>query len=249
MLKNGIISFLVLCLGIVWSCDHSNNNNLRYTVRNYQYDESGCNPGIQPCLLVNISYPVFSSLDSLANQINFFIGNGILDIIGLGDVESNTSLNLDKSISQLQKSFNRLKNDFKDYGTGWTVSIATIPIFSNDTLEVFAIESMTFFGGAHPNTNRRYYNINTATGKILKYNDLGINLDELKSRAEESFRRQNNLSEEESFNENGYLFPKNEFILSANFGIRGDSIILFYNRYEIAPYSNGPTELIMKWKY
>ena len=248
MRKNKIIPLLVLSLGVAGSCDHSNNKNLYYTITDYQYNESGCNPGTQPCLLVNISYPVFSGNDSLANQINFFIGNGILDIMGLGDVEANTYLNFDKSIDQLQKNFNRLKNDFQDYGTGWTVSIQTIPIFSGDTIEVFAVESMTFFGGAHPNTNRRYYNIATSTGKILKYDDLGTNLVDLKIRAEKLFRQQNNLSEEELFNDRGYLFPNNEFVLSANFGIRSDSIILYYNLYEIAPYTGGPTELIMKLK-
>ena len=247
MQKNGIIPVLLLYLGFIWSCNNTSNNSLHYTVRDYQYDESGCNPETQPCLLVNISYPVFSGNDSLSNQINYFIGNGILDVIGMGDVESSTSipLNLSKSINGLQNNFDRLKNDFQDYGTGWTVSITTIPISSTDTMEVFAIESMTFFGGAHPNTNRRYYNINTLTGKILNYKDLETDLDELKNRAEMVFRQQINLPVE-PFHENGYLFSNNQFVLSANFGLRGDSIILYYNRYEIAPYANGPTQLIMK---
>ncbi len=251
MMLNRIIIFLLLfSVVFIWSCSTISENVLSYSINIIKYEEPNCNNEKQACLLVNISYPVFIRNDSLAHRINHYISNGILDAIGsdsyrMGDVESSSPPSIEDGVDQLQLSFDRLKSDFNDYRTGWIVSVNTIPVYSNDTLEVFAIEYMTYFGGAHPNTNRRYYNINTRTGKILKYNDLKISSIFLKDRAEQIFRLQNDIPDRDDINVKGHQFPGNEFRLPANFGITGDSIILFYNRYEIAPYVKGPTELMI----
>lgn len=215
---------------------------LTYTIAHLQYDQSDCQGEREACFMANINFPEFTGLNtSMLMLPTRLVANNIIDALGMGDVESNAMPDIGKALENVAESLEEVKSA-NNYTNGWTADVQTIAIYEDDTLLVFAMELMTFFGGAHPNTNRRYYNLNRLTGK--PYNSPWmIKLPAIKQRAEHVFRELNHLGPDDSLNENGFLFTNNEFQLPSNFGIKGDSLILFYNRYEIAPYAYGPVEL------
>ncbi len=69
------------------------------------------------------------------------------------------------------------------------------------------------------------------------------NLEQFTAKAEIAFKKVNNINENISYSEAGFDFLGNKFILSANYAFLGDSIKLYYNPYEIAPYAAGDFEV------
>lgn len=216
---------------------------LTYSIEHLQFDNPGCQEEREACFIANIRYPIFSGLDSIKLLgPERLVGNYIIDVLGMGDVESNVQ-DIQKALELVEQSLENVKSSLK-YGIGWIADVQTFQVYEDDSLLVFGLESMTSFGGAHPNTNRRYYNFNKLTGESYSYDWL-VNQPGIKPRAEAFFRKTYGLDDNESFNSNGFLFPNDTFRLPANYGIIRDSLILYYNRYEAAPYSFGPVELII----
>lgn len=231
---------VTFCLGCV-----SGRGGLDYRISHTEYNNQDCQQEKEACFVANINYPEFEGLDSL--KLIFpkrIVGNSIIDALGMGDSESTELPDIEKALNYVAGSLEKAKDSFT-YGSGWIVDVQTIPVYKNDTILVFALEIMTYFGGVHPNTNRVYYNLNRQTGKRLHYNwfsDQGF-----EEKAEAIFRRINHLNPDDIINDLrvGYSFPNNKFQLPANYGFKGDSVVLYYNRYEIAPYAKGPTEYVI----
>ena len=218
--------------------------NLQYSLQTLVYNEPDCDAEKEACLHVTLHYPFFDSGDSAAVALmNLFVGNHILEVLGMGDVESDAFPNINGAVKDLQKSYLKLKYEYSDYDTSWKATVTTTKVFESDILLVFFLESIVHFGGAHTNTNRRYYNIEKTTGKDLKYEYFIDDLASFQETAEQTFRHQIGIDDTTGLNESVYQFPNNHFQLSANFGFKGDSIVLFYNRYEIASFATGPTEI------
>lgn len=230
---------VTFCLGC------ASGGGLDYKIAHIEHNDQNCLQEREACFIANINYPEFGGLDSL--KLIFpkrIVGNNIIDALGMGDVESTELPDIRKALNYVAGSLEKVKGSF-DYGSGWIVDVQTIPVYKNDTILVFALEVMTYFGGTLPNTNRVYYNLNRQTGKRLHFNWLSDQGFEGKAQA--IFRTINDLDPDDTINDLrvGYSFPNNKFRLPANYGFKGDSIVLYYNRYEIAPYAKGPTEFVI----
>jgi hypothetical protein len=96
-------------------------------------------------------------------------------------------------------------------------------------------------GGAHGNTAKLVQSYSLKDGMAI---DLVERYGEkLKALAEVKFREYHSLSADESLNDAGFIFPEEGFILPENIGYSVKGITLFYNPYEVAPYSTGSTIL------
>ena len=62
---------------------------------------------------------------------------------------------------------------------------------------------------------------------------------------ESHFRKVKNISENQTIKETGYWFENDKFYLPDNFIISDSGFVFFYNLYEIAPRSEGYTELFI----
>lgn len=119
------------------------------------------------------------------------------------------------------------------------------PITDHPDYLVFRMNMSEFSGGAHGNHSTMFYNFDTA-GRLLQLDDLFkpgyqgrltelllIRLMELQG-----------VTTLEELQEKAYL-QMNDMYPSENFHIKQTGILFFYNQYEIAPYSNGVTELTL----
>lgn len=98
-------------------------------------------------------------------------------------------------------------------------------------------------GGAHGIYYSTYFPIDIKRNKVIKLADVCSDVQALTHRAEVLFRAQNDINPTESLENIGFWFENNKFKLNENFKITNDSMIFFYNLYEIAPYVMGTFEI------
>ena len=65
---------------------------------------------------------------------------------------------------------------------------------------------------------------------------------------EPHFRKLFKLTSKESLNDNGFWFENDQFSVYENFTFQVGELLVYYNSYDIAPYSGGPTELLVPFE-
>lgn len=255
-----VVSLLVMT--ILHACKNKPNSNLEQTeielkkpliVENIQVDTGylGCNKKDKNCTYLSFSYPNIKQapFPSLMDSLNLSIQNFVL--APFMELKSNSISNLSSSFFM---SFAKMtdKSDpipwylernvlFKDLGNG----IYTIVCNEN-----------SFVGGAHPDFFSLFVNFDSL-GNTLQIDDLLVEnwADDLSPIAERNFRIQQGIHPETPLDEATYfVFPDEkkgekmgQFKFPSNFLIKNEGIYFMYNRYEIAPSSNGISEFLLKW--
>ncbi|MBB2149004.1 DUF3298 and DUF4163 domain-containing protein [Pedobacter gandavensis] len=105
---------------------------------------------------------------------------------------------------------------------------------------------VNYAGGAHPNSNMIYWNLNPKTLQEITLESL-INegsMPQLVTIAEKIFRKNEKLSPTASLKDT-YFFENDKFNLNRNFTITKEGLKFLYNPYEIKAYAYGSTELII----
>jgi hypothetical protein len=249
-MKNLIYLFfgLIFLPGCNPSADES-SQKLGYEIVRTEFKSPDCEPETDACLMITIDYPHFDKGDSIARHLaNRIVKNSILDNIGMGDAEATEDPSIEMVIEDLNGNFEDVKSEFGDYGTGWQANIGTKELYQSDSIMVLSIGAMTYFGGAHPNYNLRYFNFDRNTGRYLPISTFVKDLGEFTSRAEIVFKKTYNIEEGTSYSDAGFTFLGDYFILSANYAFLGDSVKLHYNHYEISSYAAGDFEITVALK-
>ena len=138
------------------------------------------------------------------------------------------------------------KDDFEESSLAWEALIDGEVTYQSSEITCIAINSYLNTGGAHGNMNISFLNFNSQTGELLKNDELIKNKINFIKIAEKYF----NLQLQEASNENGFndYFFGDGFQLPENIGFSDEGIILLYNVYEIAPYSEGITEFTIPFE-
>jgi hypothetical protein len=192
---------------------------------------------------IRIEYPIITEAPSAAikDTINHFITGYLLS--QFGDAADQGSL--DKQVDNFIRDFKEFREDFPDSPGNWydekKVSVLT------DTLGILCLVFFHDFytGGAHPNSSLEYVNFDISTGDTLTLGDIFISgyESDLNKITEKEFLKVKNLSPEEDLEKAGYWFENNQFKVNDNFAITDQGLRFYFNSYEIAPYSMGPTRL------
>ncbi|MDZ5255036.1 DUF3298 and DUF4163 domain-containing protein [Clostridium sp. LIBA-8841] len=111
--------------------------------------------------------------------------------------------------------------------------------FNTDEVISLPVTYYQYTGGAHGLTTKVSYNYDLKTGKILKLNDLFKEGFDYKSIIDKKVR-EDIEKEKDIYFENGALFKGvNE---NQAYYLNKDGIIVYFQQYEIAPYSSGIRE-------
>jgi hypothetical protein len=114
---------------------------------------------------------------------------------------------------------------------------------------VFSVEftEESYTGGAHPNARVSLASLDAHTGQRIVLDDLFVDdyRDALNAIAERVFRTERKLSATEDLAGAGFWFGDGEFRLNDNFAIVPAGLRFYFNRYEVAPYSMGPTMILL----
>ena len=106
-----------------------------------------------------------------------------------------------------------------------------------------------YTGGAHGNHVTIFTVFDTDRLKKLKLEEIIATgkLNELTKKAETKFRKQESLSDTSSLTKD-FFFEDGIFALNDNFGLTKDRLIIYYNEYEIKPYSEGVTVIELPYE-
>lgn len=179
---------------------------------------------------------------SYKDSVNRIIFNNVRSDTHLdGEFEPLTESFFSSRLDSLVMSFHEEEDEYTGvWGMEMSIGIQDFPSFVELTLS-----GWSYTGGAHGNGYVTYHLIDREDGRQLELKDVFTDLDALNAIAEPYFRALFELDRTESLNDYGFWFDNDEFTVNENFTFIGGSVQFYYNSYEIAPYSGGPTELVI----
>ncbi|KGM95113.1 hypothetical protein Z968_09940 [Clostridium novyi A str. 4552] len=170
----------------------------------------------------NLKYPVITGLKNkeIEKQINSMIEN---DVITFRDrLLEAAKKNKDKSIKE--------NYEFLPYLAYTNFKVFTL----NDDFVSFYIDYYEFTGGAHGSTFRKSYNIDLKTGKVLNLHDVLKDIPNYK----ETINKY--IYDEISQKPEVYFIDSFKGIYGdISFNLDEKNLIIYFQQYEIAPYSSG----------
>lgn len=131
-------------------------------------------------------------------------------------------------------------NENQDYNMGWDM-LCKNDLTENETFVEVGFNQSAFLGGAHPSGSERIYHFDKETGKRITLKDMFTDVNELTKIGEKHFREthKKQFPNIKNWNDEGFWFEDNKFILFDNFSINAETIYFPINQYDIAPYAAG----------
>ena len=204
-----------------------------------------CEGLLDDCGGVDVRFPmIIGGPDGVADKINRHILAFFVDQLGAGDVESTAMPDIRAAAQLVLADYTDFKQDFPLSEQVWFVQ-GVGEITTIDTVVSIRVETYSYLGGAHSNSQVSYILADTRTGDRLGLADVSMDPETFHTAAEKEFRRVAGMEEEDDYATMGYWFNDNQFVLPENIGLTPDSVVLYYNAYEIAPYSMGPTRVTL----
>ncbi|MGK0638139.1 DUF3298 domain-containing protein [Schleiferia thermophila] len=225
--------------------ENSDNNlidSVQYTIVTRSKEVGTCSNENMQCAKIQIqSLDIKSGItDQKAVNIELDIINEILMIEGN---EAATAKNIDDLIDVLLDEYKNLISTIKDYFLPWEVNYTINVVNNNLGLLTVEINYYSYRGGAHGNEYIKYVNYNLFDGAKVRVDSAFDMSKEFLSLCEQIFRKKYKLDAKSSLSESGFYFNADKFYIPDNYYIRDNLLHFIYNRYEIAPYSEGIIEI------
>ena len=207
---------------------------------------------VDDCPVVSLNYLKSEYPKEFAKKFNDTIHKRLLYLLQTHIGEENSFVeykDIEKAIQVYISDYHELKKIFPETFT-YELNVVDSILFQNDTLVSLMSDVYTYSGGAHGYQFVTFLNFKPS-GKCYTNQELFTNMDSITHIAEQYFRKKENIKG--LLNEHGYWFEQGQFTLAKNIGFEKDSLILHYNPYEIASYSEGakiikiPLNRIKKW--
>lgn len=236
-----------IALVILSSCNTNKEDNtstnaqpdtLTYTLENYYLEsklESKAIDSVNDKTYFEATYPHFQD-----DTINTYI-NKLITPNDIPDKHYN-------SMEEAGQGFIKEYEDFQklDYSSPWawySKIKASVPENHKSYLGI-EVYYEDFMGGAHGNYGTIFKNFDLHSKKEITIQDIIFNnkMDSLTLVAEQIFKKNEGIDSLQNSFPN-YFFEDGKFSLNNNFLLQKNSILFFYNIYEIKAYSEGTTRL------
>jgi hypothetical protein len=198
-----------------------------------------CDPEEENCAFISIHVPWAKNTNDRNRTINNHIEQHVINLIDFQ--EENNFGSLEELSQNFIDNYEASAKEFPEYDIPWEASVAGKILTNSPEMISMEFRLAIFTGGAHGFSSTSYLNFNSETGEIYETADLfkpGFT-----NYAERLFREKNNIPEEQPINSTGYFFEGDSFSLPRNIGFHKNKVILRYNAYEVASYSEGGIQL------
>ncbi|WCO01503.1 DUF3298 and DUF4163 domain-containing protein [Psychroserpens ponticola] len=192
---------------------------------------------------VSINFPKAKGNKTVSELINNTIQNYIISQTNLSE-DSLTNLSIEDAVTRFNTEFKNFKTDFPESSQKWEAFIDGEVTYRSPQVISIAINSYLDTGGAHGNTNIRFFNFNPNTGELYTKNDLISNIEGLSNTIENQLKENIKSDSEEPIED--FFFGK-DFQLPESLGYSDEGLIILYNPYEIASYSQGIIEFTISY--
>jgi len=218
-----------------------------FEMREFRKQYGTCPAPQEDCASVVVRYPEISGAD--ANSAMGAIARDIMARLVAPVYEDTEPGTLAELADTFIGAYKNMQTDFPDYRLGWMLEREASVEFTCDSLVSIAYTEMSFAGGAHPNSRKRFANYRMSDGSLIDLKDILVEgyRKQLTRAAEMAFRADRQLDEDDSLEEAGFWFEGGEFDLNDNFGIAAGGLVFHFGYYEIAPYAMGPTEIVVPY--
>lgn len=257
MRPNSIIITCVLIILFFPACDTGKKNSeetptkrnsanteknvFSYEIKKISEKLSSCTDG--ECTRMEINYPVFKN--KTHESINQTVENHLKSTLSDFIMEADGDEELSVLVNMFLQSYQQFKKSFPESKTPWYVECDVIVSATTPDYISLAFNTSSYTGGAHTNTYIDYVNLSPKGEKLDDLEYFFESTEKLQKLAEDQFRQKYKLAPDDSLSEKGFIFDNDEFALSENFGFTESAVIFYYNSYEIAPYVQGPTALLI----
>lgn len=131
----------------------------------------------------------------------------------------------------------------------WWESVDATVLTNEGGIVVVEVAFHGYTGGAHGMSSVSFLNFDAVTGKRLAWNDVVAKADRAAATAaaERAFRAARELAADADLAAAGFTFPRGVFALAGEFAVTTDGLRLHYDAYEVAPYSMGETDFVVRW--
>lgn len=228
---------LALLLFIFSSCENRKQpKELPLVFKNDKIEKKsgeGCLEDAFNCSKIILDFPVSEGAKS-SKKINEAIKNHLAQLIYNEENPKIASAEeLAKNfISEHQKSVEKFEEAMP-----WQASVNAKVYFQSKNLISIGFNSEVFKGGAHGYRSLSFLNLNSKSGEIYTQKELFT--EDFIEFAEKIFRQEQNIPKNDNINSTGFWFENDIFALPINIGFDKENVILVYNPYEIAAYSDG----------
>lgn len=230
--------FWVLVFIAAFSCNPPISNSLEFEEK--EFHQKACHD--LNCSEVNLKFPVFVQENETSGILNNLIEERIIKIIDVN--EEIKASKIEEAATNFLNSYINFMDNFQS-NQEWEIDITFKVLFENVKLISFVVETYSFTGGAHPNSYRQYFNFDKIENQVVENESLILDRSEILHLVESKFRKIHEIEEGVTLRETGKFFLEKDsiFFLPAAIGFEKDSLVLYYNPYEIGPYVLGGTEI------
>ncbi len=204
------------------------------------------------CPDIEIRYlRVKGNLD-FAQSINRNNEKEIIKVLHVGQDQPKAN-NVEEALAEFVDDYFKFKAIDSLTHTSYEAQIEQEIKSRNSRTVVFRTSHYIYTGGAHGYGGLHFDNYDAHTGKLLDKDDLIRDRKGFTDFVEEKFRLQYQIPKEANINATGFFFDNDEFALPENIAVTDKEVILVYNPYEAASYSEGqlrfvfPRSTVERW--
>lgn len=189
---------------------------------------------------IEVTIDKASGGDDISKKINTSIEKAL--IISIPNTEK--ALNLNDALQEFDNDYKTFKTKFEDENHVWELALETEVEYQSAEVITIAVSCYSDTGGAHGNDNIQLLNINPETGETYSFEDIISDKNGFEALAKTHFEKSLKSDNKDISN---YFFGES-FQLPENIGFSEEGLILLYNVYEIASYSEGYTEFVIPFE-
>nr|WP_262914736.1 DUF3298 and DUF4163 domain-containing protein [Christiangramia lutea] len=209
--------------------------NLNFFSRTVEKNLDDCLPEEGNCTFISLKFPFADESKPEAEKINKKIENFIGKTV---DFQEDSITKKPEALAEnFIKEYKETASEFPEYELPWEATINGKINYQSSEIISIKFDTYMFTGGAHGYRSTNFLNFDAQTGEILTPEDIFIA--EFTDYVEKEFRKKQEIPMGASINSTGMFFENDEFHLPENIGISKDSVVMHYNAYDIAPYSEG----------
>lgn len=233
------VSGIVLFVSQVGGCGRP----LSFEIRQFVRQSGDCSDINASCVGIDFIWPEAVDGPARSNEaINTFTRKYMVStfagIVGGAPADSER---IEPLADAFIHNYEMFKAQYPDSAQRWEIEFRAEAVFSSTKTTTLRYALNAYTGGAHPINKTVYRIFDNRTGALLSIEDIVTDTTELTRRAETYFRQAKNLKDGEDYLTAGYWFKDGRFALPESIGFTGESLILFYDYYEIGPRPVGET--------
>lgn len=227
------IGLIFILLSILFSCEEE----VQISFAEFSIEKS-------ENAIIEVNGPKAEGDNPISQNINSAIDNYIARILNFDEDE--TKITLDGSLKKFDSIYKAFNDDFEENSLVWEAIVDGEVTYQSPDIISIALNSYLNTGGAHGNMTISFLNFNAQNGELIQNENLITNNKAFEELAKTHFRKKmEELGDNDTLQD--YFFGE-EFHLPANMGLSDEGLILLYNVYEIASYSQGITEFTIPFE-